>query len=342
MALADSSKVVSLYVDGQKRIFSTDATTVAEVLSTNGVTLERDDLVEPGSATRVPAGFFNVNVFRARPVAIVDGAQTLTVRSALSSPRLIVTAAGVRTYTEDLFESETVTDFVSDRALGQRITVKRAMPVMVAVDGKKLQLRTQSRTVGELLKEKGIALGVKDAVQPGLDAGISSGLEVAVDRVADAVVTQEVLVPRTVKTVTDENLAKGERQVRTEGADGKKRVTYQIHYVNGVETSRQTLKVENLSQPVTRVVAVGTKVVTPPDDVWYKLRLCESGNTYSRNSGNGYYGAYQFDIYTWHSNGGVGYPHQAAPEVQDAIAKRLQALRGWYPWPSCAAKLGLI
>ncbi|TSC92091.1 MAG: hypothetical protein CEN92_134 [Candidatus Berkelbacteria bacterium Licking1014_96] len=29
-------------------------------------------------------------------------------------------------------------------------------------------------------------------------------------------------------------------------------------------------------------------------DAWYRLRMCESGNTYPRNSGNGYYGAYQF------------------------------------------------
>jgi len=76
--------------------------------------------------------------------------------------------------------------------------------------------------------------------------------------------------------------------------------------------------------------------------VWAELRQCESGGDYAEDSGNGYYGAYQFALGTWQSLGYGGLPSQAAPAVQDQAAQRLQARSGWGQWPACAAKLGLL
>ena len=76
--------------------------------------------------------------------------------------------------------------------------------------------------------------------------------------------------------------------------------------------------------------------------VWLALRKCESGNRYAVNTGNGYYGAYQFSAQTWRSLGYPGLPHEAPPAMQDEAAQRLQAKAGWGQWPACARKLGLI
>jgi hypothetical protein len=70
------------------------------------------------------------------------------------------------------------------------------------------------------------------------------------------------------------------------------------------------------------------------------LRVCESSDHYGDDTGNGYYGAYQFDEQTWLGLGYGGYPYQASPATQDQAAERLQAARGWEPWPACSAKLG--
>lgn len=78
----------------------------------------------------------------------------------------------------------------------------------------------------------------------------------------------------------------------------------------------------------------------PSADSWYRLRQCESSNTYSINTGNGYYGAYQFDLSTWRSVGGTGYPNRASKGEQDARALILYRKRGWQPW-TCASILGL-
>ena len=78
-----------------------------------------------------------------------------------------------------------------------------------------------------------------------------------------------------------------------------------------------------------------------PDDVWAKLRRCEAGGDYRRNSGNGYYGAYQFAAATWRSLGYPGLPHQAPPEVQDEAAQKLQRRSGWGQWPACSRRIGV-
>ncbi|MEU8638615.1 transglycosylase family protein [Amycolatopsis sp. NPDC048633] len=78
----------------------------------------------------------------------------------------------------------------------------------------------------------------------------------------------------------------------------------------------------------------------PASTAWAKLRMCESSGRYATNTGNGYYGAYQFDLPTWRSVGGAGRPDQAAPAEQDYRALYLYRMRGWQPW-QCAGMLKL-
>jgi hypothetical protein len=81
-------------------------------------------------------------------------------------------------------------------------------------------------------------------------------------------------------------------------------------------------------------------VVADVGDVWARLRGCESGGQYSTNTGNGFYGAYQFHPRTWRTLGYPGLPHQAPPEMQDEAARRLQARSGWGQWPVCSRRIG--
>ncbi len=72
-----------------------------------------------------------------------------------------------------------------------------------------------------------------------------------------------------------------------------------------------------------------------------ELRQCESGDNYQEDTGNGFYGAYQFSATTWSGLGFPGRPDQEPPGMQDQAAEELQAQRGWGQWPACAAALGL-
>lgn len=82
--------------------------------------------------------------------------------------------------------------------------------------------------------------------------------------------------------------------------------------------------------------------VNNSDDAFIQLSYCEAGGKPATNTGNGYYGMFQYDLQTWGNYMGYARPDLAPAEVQLAKAKETQARRGWSPWPSCARKLGLL
>lgn len=80
---------------------------------------------------------------------------------------------------------------------------------------------------------------------------------------------------------------------------------------------------------------LSASVRAPAGGILARIRACESGGNYATNTGNGFYGAYQFDQQTWNSVGGSGSPANASPAEQDARAAKLYAQRGASPWPVC-------
>lgn len=85
-----------------------------------------------------------------------------------------------------------------------------------------------------------------------------------------------------------------------------------------------------------RVERKRIRAIVAPYSGWLaKVRRCESGGNYRANTGNGFYGAYQFMVGTWQSVGGRGYPHQASPLEQDYRAVLLVKRSGRGQWPVC-------
>jgi Transglycosylase-like domain len=120
--------------------------------------------------------------------------------------------------------------------------------------------------------------------------------------------------------------------------------------VNRVAINQRLARQQRASRSGTRTRVAPAPAPTPKpvfaaagggdDAVWQRIRNCEAGGNYQRNSGNGYYGAYQMSAGTWHGLGYGGLPHQAPPELQDEAARKLQARSGWGQWPACSRRVG--
>jgi hypothetical protein len=65
------------------------------------------------------------------------------------------------------------------------------------------------------------------------------------------------------------------------------------------------------------------------------IAACESGGNPGTDTGNGFYGKYQFTLQTWASVGGSGNPAQASETEQNRRAAMLYAREGASPWPVC-------
>ncbi len=82
---------------------------------------------------------------------------------------------------------------------------------------------------------------------------------------------------------------------------------------------------------------------SPTAGTWQAIRMCESGGNYGANTGNGYYGAYQFSLATWSGLGYAGLPSGAAPATQDQAAQKLAAEAGLSgSWPVCSQQTGAV
>jgi hypothetical protein len=65
------------------------------------------------------------------------------------------------------------------------------------------------------------------------------------------------------------------------------------------------------------------------------IAACESGGNPQADTGNGFYGKYQFTLSTWQAVGGAGNPAQAPEAEQDRRAAALLAQAGPGQWPVC-------
>ncbi|MFF3719912.1 transglycosylase family protein [Streptomyces prasinus] len=77
---------------------------------------------------------------------------------------------------------------------------------------------------------------------------------------------------------------------------------------------------------------------------WDKVAECESGGSWSQNSGNGYYGGLQLTQADWEKYGGLDYAtsaDQASRGQQIAVAEKILADQGVGAWRACGLLGGL-
>ena len=83
------------------------------------------------------------------------------------------------------------------------------------------------------------------------------------------------------------------------------------------------------------------EAVRPYNAKLERIAYCETkynGRTrWFANTGNGFYGGLQFDLSTWKSVRGRGYPHQNSKLEQKYRAVLLIRRRGYRPWPICGS-----
>ena len=350
-ALADATKpttkagekLVTIYDRGAEKTIVTKARTIREALKLAKFSIdERQDVVEPSLDSEMVAEKYNINIFRARPITIVDGNKRLKITTAEQTPALIAKVAGIEVFEEDKTTLSNSDNMAVDGA-NMVMKIDRASMVNFVLYGKESVIRTHAKTVGELLKEKNIDPKKDDTLSVDRSAKIIPGMKIELWRNGKQTITAEEDVKFEIEKVQDANRDSGYREVKQAGENGKKNVTYEIEMKNGVEVSRKEIASVVTKEPKKQIEIVGTKSSTSFSgsfsEALARLRSCEG--SYTSNTGNGYYGAYQFDKRTWGNYGGYELASDAPAAVQDEKAWQTYKARGWQPWPTCKVKMGL-
>ena len=342
LAQQPGARLITLYDRGEMTSFVTTEKTLGEALRSEGIELDERDAVEPSRNEKLVAPDYQVNIYRARPVTVVDGSLRQKVFTPYQSARQIVEDVGVELYPED--ETELIrSEDILHQGSGLDLVIKRATPFELTLYGETSTARTQAKTVGGMLKEKGIRLGENDRVSASLDDPITSDSKLRVWREGRQTITVDEGVDFEVEKIQDADHEIGYREVKTAGVKGSRSVTYEIVIQDGKEVSRKEIASIKKSDPVKQVEVVGTKMKNSFNGSFAqalaRLRSCEG--SYTSNTGNGYYGAYQYDVSTWGGFKGYSVASEAPASVQDEKAWLTYKARGWQPWPSCRISQGL-
>lgn len=341
----ENTRVITVHIEGVTKTVATNAGTVEDALDRLNVRLNQNDKTEPGLNQKIQGNDYTINVYRARPITVVDGANTYSVLTAQRSGRAIAKEAGFTTDQEDQFAFEK-SDNPNTATPATQMVIKRSKNITFSLYGTSSPLRTHENTVAGLLRERDITLEDGDEVNVPLATKITEGMTVSLDKVNRNSETVEEVAPFAEEQVRDAQQPTTYRKVQSPGKNGKKLVTYETVSKNGGAPVRTAVKEVITERPVNQIVIVGAKSNQFSGDfgaALARLRSCEGA--YTSNTGNGYYGAYQFNLGTWRSNAPAAYkdvlPSSAPPGVQDEAAANLYKARGWQPWPGCTKKLGL-
>lgn len=314
---AGNAYVVIISHDHTEQTVPSREPTVATLLDKLSIRLNPGDVVEPAPSTHINQDRFRINIYRARPVEIVDGQQHTFTFSAAATPRSIAKQANISLYAEDQLTASPVNDFTGQQAVGKVVDIKRSVPISLILYGTPIVTRSHSDTVGQMLKEKNIVLRNGDTVQPAANTPIAANQQIFILHAGTQIATAQQSIPEPVQTINDPTLTVGTSAVRQQGAPGILLITYLVDAKTGAKTQLQSVQ---LQPPVPQIVAQGSAPRPQSGSLsnWLAaLRGCESGGNYADNTGNGYYGAYQFSLGTWQRLGYSGLPSSAPPAQQD-------------------------
>lgn len=240
----------------------TDASTVRAAFEEAHITIDPNDRVEPGLDDTLVANNYDVNLYRAHPVTVIDGQARIRLMSPYRTAKQIAEQAGLVLHDEDTTEMTTSTDIVG-QGLGIQMTITRATEFTLGLYGKKTIAYTQAKTVDAMLKEKGIALGDSDTLSVPLNAAIHQGIAIDIWHSGAQTVTEDQAIPFETQKVLDEDQPIGYHEVATQGVPGARLVTYEVVMQDGKEVSRRQIQNVVSSQPKKQVERIGNKPVNP-------------------------------------------------------------------------------
>lgn len=251
--------LITIHDRGQQKVLLSDAATIGDALKTAGITLDSHDAVEPAVDQKIVATEYQVNIYRARPVTVVDGAIRQKIVTAYQTAKQIAKDAGIVLYPEDKTQLSQSDNLVADGA-GLQLTIDRATAFSLNLYGTTSTVRTQAKTVGDMLKEKGITIGANDRVSVPLTTPITNSSAIQVWREGKQTITVEEPVAFATQRINDADQDVKYVAIQTPGVAGTKNVTYEVNIRNGQEVGRSEVASIVTLQPINQVEVHGTKL----------------------------------------------------------------------------------
>ena len=192
-------------------------------------------------------GFVSTN----KNVTVVADGNQKVISTVYNNPKSILKQAGVNLQENDDFSVST--GDVTDNSV---ITVNRAVPVSIEIDGKTKTIKTAKKTVGELMSSLNLNED-KYFVDQDKNAQINTNSKIKVLNVSTRLVLKDEVQPYNVIKEPDSSLIKGIEEVEQEGRNGLYRLLVRERYHNGVKINEEVVQTSQLVRAKDRIVREG-------------------------------------------------------------------------------------
>ncbi len=192
-------------------------------------------------------GFVSTN----KNVTVVADGNQKVISTVYNNPKNILKQAGVNLQENDDFSVST--GDVKDNSV---ITVNRAVPVSIEIDGKTKTIKTAKKTVGELISSLNLNED-KYFVDQDKNAQINTNSKIKVLNVSTRLVLKDEVQPYNVIKEPDSSLIKGIEEVEQEGRNGLNRLLVRERYHNGVKINEEVVQTSQLVRAKDRIVREG-------------------------------------------------------------------------------------
>ncbi len=150
---------------------------------------------------------------------------------------------------------------------GIRISIERALPLIVRIAGAKKEVRLAAPTVGQALARMNVQVGPGDRIYPNPRARLAPWMRITVERRDVRTWVEARAIPPGHAIVADKTLPKGQRIVRSGGSPGEWARVVRVEYADGHPVSVATLGQTVVKSPVPRLIAIGTRLLEPQQPV---------------------------------------------------------------------------
>jgi uncharacterized protein YabE (DUF348 family) len=258
VAFQVTKSTVAIEANGETLLeVSTHSKTVQDLFDKEGLKVSEYDKLSPSLDTEIVDGM-TIKWEQAKEVTIsVDGTQS-NLWTTEKLVKNILEEANIEVAEHDIVSQGLDTEVGADN----KIDIQKAFQVTL-VDGlEKRQVWSTSTTVANFLKQQEINLGEYDRVNKEQEYVITPDDEIAVVRVEKVTDVVEESIAFATEKKNDSSILKGKEKVVQEGKTGSKQKTFEVVKENGKEVTRTLQSEKVISEPITKVVNVGTKVVT--------------------------------------------------------------------------------
>lgn len=193
-------------------------------------------------------GFVTAN----KNITIVADGNEMVVNTVYDNPKNILKQAGIKLNNGDDYTVST--DKITDNSV---ITINRAMPVNVEIDGDIKTVRTTKKTVGELISSMNLDED-KYFVEGDKNTQLHTDAKVKVLNVSSKLVLRDEVQNYQVIKEPDSALARGNEEVIQVGRNGLNRLLVREKYHKGVKVGEEVVQTSQLVRPVDQVIREGT------------------------------------------------------------------------------------